>query len=140
MNGADLKRFAPFAELSEEELAMVSDLVEARELGMGEIVVEEGDEADGLVLVALGSLLLSSARVGELVTLPAGRHLGGTSLAALGRRELTAAAAEASRVLLFPRSAFLRLSDDAPRAATRILEAILRDLASTLRSGLDRLI
>jgi len=134
------KIFAPFTDLTDEELELVTSLLEERELVVGEVLQNEGDEADGLILLAEGQLTLSNSRTGELGTLAPGRHLGDTSLASLGRRELTLVAAEPSRVLLFPRSAFLRLSEDAPRAATRILEAVLRDLAATVRSGLDRLL
>jgi len=140
VNAYDAKPFAPFSDLTDEELELVGSLLEERELATGEVVLEEGDEADGLVLLSEGRLSLSSARTGELGTLEPGRHVGDASLAALGRREVSLVAVEPSRVLMFPRSAFLRLSDDAPRAATRILEAILRDLATSLRGGLDRLL
>ncbi|MCP5059501.1 MAG: cyclic nucleotide-binding domain-containing protein [bacterium] len=140
MSATSAKIFAPFSDLTDEELELVTSLLEERELVEGEVLQNEGDEADGLILLAEGSLMLSNSQAGELGTLEAGRHLGDTSLAALGRRELTLVASEPSLLLLFPRSAFLRLSEDAPRAATRILEAILRDLAATVRSGFDRLL
>lgn len=140
MRAPSAKIFAPFSDLTDEELELLTSLLEERELVAGEVLQNEGDEADGLVLLAEGTLALSNRQAGDLGTIEAGRHLGDTSLAALGRRELTLVAEEPSLVLLFPRSAFLRLSEDAPRAATRILEAILRDLAATVRSGLERLL
>lgn len=140
MSAESAKSFAPFSDLIDEELELVTSLLEERELVAGEVLQNEGDEADGLILLAEGMLALSNTRAGELGTLGPGRHLGDTSLAALGLRELTLVATEPSRVLLFTRSAFLRLSEDAPRAATRILEAIMRDLAATVRSGLERLL
>lgn len=140
MTTNDAKIFSPFSDLTAEELELVASLLEERELAAGEVVQNEGDEADGLLLLAEGRLTLSSTRAGELGCLEPGRHLGELSLAALGRREVKLIASEPSRLLIFPRSAFLRLSEDAPRAATRILEAILRDLAATVRGGLDRLL
>ncbi|MCP3983006.1 MAG: cyclic nucleotide-binding domain-containing protein [bacterium] len=134
------KIFAPFSDLTEEETELVTSLLEERTLVAGEVLQNEGDEADGLVLLVEGGLTLSSSRADELAPLSPGQHVGDTSLASLGRREVTLVASEPSRVLLFSRSAFLRLSEDAPRAATRILEAILRDLASTVRGGLDQLL
>ncbi len=140
MSGGSAKIFAPFSDLTDEDLELVTSLLEERELVAEEVVQNEGDEADGLLLLAEGQLRLSNAHAGELGFLDPGRHVGDLSLAALGRREVTLVASEPSRVLLFSRSAFLRLSEDSPRAATRILEAILRDLAATLRDGLNRLL
>lgn len=140
MSGNSAKMFSPFSDLTEEDLELVTSLLEERELVEGEVIQNEGDEADGLLLLVEGELRLSSARAGELGCLEPGRHVGDLSLAALGRREVSLVATKPSRVLLFPRSAFLRLSEDAPRAATRILEAILRDLAATVREGLDRML
>ena len=139
MNAAGLKRFLPFAELDNADSELLEDLLDVRELEPGEVVVTEGDEADGLVLVQSGSLKMSSARITELRGLAAGDFMGGLSLASLGRREVTLTAAEPSTVLLLSRSAFLRLGEDAPRAATRVLEAVLRELGSNLRTGLDGL-
>jgi NTE family protein len=134
----DLKPFAPFAELTDADRDVLLDLVERRELSAGEVVLSEGDEADGLVLVERGLLEVKSERAGELATLEAGHHLGGLSLGSMGRREVTVTASEPSSVLLLSREAFVRLVEDAPRAATRILEAVLHELSTTLRSGLDR--
>jgi len=135
----ELKRFSPFAELAEADAELVEDLIEVRELETEETVVNEGDEADGLILVGAGQLRLVSERVPELPNLEPGRYMGGLSLGSLGRREVSLIAAEPSVVFLFTRSAFLRLSEDAPRAATRVLESVLRDLGASLRAGIDDL-
>ncbi len=140
MTGLDLKKFTPFAEIMDAETALLEELLERRELVEGEVVVTEGDEADGLVLVEGGSLRMTSERTSDLGDLGPGSHMGGLSLGSLGRREVTLTAAEPTTVLLLTRSAFMRLSEDAPRAATRVLEAVLRDLGAILRAGLDDLV
>lgn len=139
MKGLELKRFAPFAELDNADSELLEDLLDARDVETGEVVVTEGEEADGLVLVQRGSLKMTSVRISELRGLGAGDFMGGLSLASLGRREVTLTALAPSTVLVLSRSAFLRLSEDAPRAATRVLEAVLRDLGSNLRTGLEGL-
>lgn len=138
MSEPDLQPFAVFAELTDPDRVILLDLMERRELVAGEVVLSEGDEADGLVLVEQGLLQIANERAGELANLEPGMHLGGLSLGSLGRREVTVTATEPSSVLLLSREAFVRLSEDAPRAATRILEAVLRDLAAALRGGIDR--
>ena len=140
MSEPDLKPFAPFAELTDPDRTILLDLMERRELAAGEVVLSEGDEANGLLLVERGVLEITSGRAGELGKLEPGSHLGGLSLGSMGRREVTLTASEPSSVLLLSREAFVRLSEDAPRAATRILEAVLCDLAATLRGGIDRLV
>ena len=140
MSPGDLKRFAPFAEFNESEGELLEELLERRLLVAGEVAFTEGDEADGLVLVESGELAIESSRAGELGRVGPGRHFGGLSLASLGRRELSLTATQPSTLLLLPRSSFLRLSEDAPRAATRLLEALLRDIGSSLRNGLDWLV
>ena len=139
MSGVELKRFALFAELDAADAGLVEDLLDVRELETGEVIVTEGEEADGLLLLKSGALAMSSARISELRGMRPGDFMGGLSLASLGRREVTLKAAEPSTVLLLTRSGFLRLSEDAPRAATRLLEAVLRDLGVHLRTGLDDL-
>lgn len=139
MKAVELKRFAPFAELDNADSELLEDLLDARDVETGDVVVTEGEEADGLVLVQRGSLKMTSVRISELRGLAVGDFMGGLSLASLGRREVTLTALEPSTVLILSRSAFLRLSEDAPRSATRVLEAVLRDLGSNLRTGLDGL-
>ena len=140
MSPGDLKRFAPFAELSESDGELLEELLERRELVVGEVAFSEGDEADGLVLIESGEFAIENSRAGELGRVGPGRYFGGLSLASLGRRELSLTATQRSTLLLLPRSGFLRLSEDAPRGATRLLEALLRDIGSSLRSGLDWLL
>lgn len=135
----DLKRFAPFAELAEEELELLEDLLESVRLARGQQLLREGTEGEGLVLVAEGALRLETAQDGPLGRCEAGSVFGGLSLASVGPRAVTAIAEELSQVRILSRTAFHRLTEDAPRAACRILEATLRDVAEALRSGLPQL-
>ncbi len=139
MSALELKRFSPLAELSESELELVADLLEERELAAGQPCFREGSEADGLVLVAEGTLALESRRKGDLGTAGAGAALGALSLVVVGPREATAIASEPTRVHLLTRTAFHRLLEDAPRTGVRVLERLLVELAGLVRAGLDRL-
>ena len=139
MNGSRLKRYGLLSSLGEEEREIFDSLVDEIELEAGEPLFQEGDESEGLVLVERGALRLESRRLDRAGSIGEGGDLGGLSLIALGTREVTAVASEPTCVLVLSRSAFLRLSDDAPRAAARILETILAETAALVRQGLDRI-
>jgi CRP-like cAMP-binding protein len=134
----ELKGFELLAELSEDERDLVADMLERHELDDGEQFFAEGQEAEGLVLVEIGALALASARAGELGRVEAGDSLGAVSLVAVGPREATAVASGATCVWVLSRESFRRLAEDAPRAACRILEGALEDLAGAVREELDR--
>lgn len=140
MSAVDLKRFALFEELSEEEREVLADEIERIELEPGDVLFRERDEASGLVLVVEGRVRLESSRAGDLGSVGPGTALGAVSLVAVGPREASAVADSACCILLLRRSAFRRLVDDAPRAACRLAEAIACDTAALLRAGLEPLV
>lgn len=134
MTPAELGRFACFADLGDEEREGVAALLREVVLDPGETLFVEGDEANGLFLVSSGRLRLARRMPPCRGTVGEGAVLGALSLVAAGPREATAVAEGACRVLWLPRSAFRRLVEDAPRAACRLLESVVSDLAVQLRS------
>lgn len=140
MRADGLKRFALFADFSEEDREALAELLEERELPNGKSAFREGTEAEGLVLLCKGRLKLKSKRTGTLVgILEAPAHLGGVSLFAFGKREVTALADGPVTIRSLPRSGLPRLADDSPRAAFRLAAAIASELAGLTRTGLDAL-
>ncbi len=138
MRADELKRFALFADFSEEEREALSELLEKRELPNGKSAFREGAEAEGLVLLCKGRLKLKSKRTGTLVgILEAPAHLGAASLFAFGKREVTALADGPAAIRTLPSSSLPRLADDSPRAAFRLAAAVAAELASLARPGLD---
>ena len=95
--------------------------------------------ADGMLFVLDGALSLETREQGSLGRLGRGRTLGALSLVMPGRRELTALVAEPARIAWLERTAFRRLMSDSPGLAGRLLESILRTVASDLREGLPGL-
>jgi CRP-like cAMP-binding protein len=138
VNPEELKRFAVLAECSDEDREAIAPLLEERQLRAGSPLFREGSESEALVLVAEGALRLESRRAGELGTLGPGGALGGVALVLAGKREVSAVAASPSRLWLLDRAAFRRLVADAPRAACRIAEGVLAQLAGALRDQLPR--
>lgn len=137
MKASELKRFAVLGDLSEEERDDVLAQLEPRLLACGETLFHEGDPSDALVLLEAGALRLTSRRSGEQAAIGPGMALGALALFAVGRREVTAVATEASSVLLLPRRAYRRLVMDCPGAACRIAESVLAELAGLMRVALD---
>lgn len=137
MTPSALKRFALFAELSDEERESVVGLLEKRSLLDGKSAFREGTESDGLVLLESGRLKLRSARRSGVVgTLEAPAHLGAASLFVLGPREVTALADGPCVTYTLSRSALSRLAEDAPGAAYRLAAATAADLAGIAREGI----
>lgn len=140
MTAADLKRFALFAEFSEEEREYVVALLEERKLPDGKSIFREGAESDGLVLLHEGRMKLKSKRTGAIVGIvEAPFQMGAASLFSLGNREVSALATGPATVWLLPRSGLARLSGDAPLAAFRLAEAVVGELAGLVRQRLDSL-
>lgn len=139
MTGAELKDFALLDELSEEERDLLAEELEEEEVIAGRALFEEGAEADGMLFVLDGALSLETREQGELGRIGPGATLGALSLVVPGRRELTALVAEPARVAWLERTAFRRLMSDSPGLAGRLLESLLRTVASDLREGLPGL-
>lgn len=141
MRPETLKRFALFAELTDEEREIVVSLLEERRLPAGKSVFREGSESDGLVLLDSGRVKLRSARTQAVVgTLEAPDHLGAASLFSVGKHEVTALAESPCTLYTLSRSALARLVDDAPRAGYRVAAAVVVELAALARQSLDPLV
>ena len=137
MSQPDWKRFQLLAALDDEQRDAIARELEAVELDAGTELFDEGEQAEGLCFIAEGGLRVESTRSGGPgLELGPGTALGALSLVASGAREVRAETTTRTRVLVLRRSAFRRFADAEPRAACRLLEAILRD---TARLGRDAL-
>jgi CRP-like cAMP-binding protein len=132
----DLRRFSLFASLGTEDLDAVAARLQVRELEAEETLWREGDGALALALLDHGSLRIESHSLGSLGQCDAPACLGAASLVDEGPRESSAIATGPVRTLLLSKTAFAELVEEAPRAAARVLAAVVDDLAKTLRQGL----
>ncbi|MDP6980511.1 MAG: cyclic nucleotide-binding domain-containing protein [Myxococcota bacterium] len=139
MKPEELKRFALLSEFGEEDREHLVELLDAESFAEGSTLFREGDEADALYLLASGSVRVHSETAGRLGLLCEGANLGAISLIVIGKREATAVAESDARLGVLTRAGFLRLADDHPRTACRLAEAIVVDLAGTLRGHLPHL-
>jgi CRP-like cAMP-binding protein len=133
----DLKRCQILAELEEEEREAVAEVLETVELEAGVELFAEGEQGEGLCFVVEGQVQVESLRTGgATLSLGPGSALGAFSLVTSGPREVRAQTTSPSRVWVLRRSAFRRFADEEPRAACRLLEALLRDVARLGREAL----
>jgi CRP-like cAMP-binding protein len=135
VNKVEWSRFPLFADLGSLELDVLEAVVEQQVLRAGEVLCLEGSEADGAILLVEGALDCSSERAGDLGRIEAPAALGLAALARAGDREAKLVAPAPARVLLLTRTAFHRFAQDAPSAAVRVLEGVVRELASALHGS-----
>ena len=140
MTPADLKRFELLSEFSDEDRDALFELLEQRTVRKGRSIYRETSEADEMILVASGQVVLSTTRSGEVGTLGEGAVLGVATLLTMARRAATAKAAADCSLLALPRTSYRRLLEDHPRTACRLTEGIATELAALLREGMDELL
>jgi len=117
-----------FAALGPEELALLSEAVDLRELQPGESMFKAGDPGEALYIVASGEIEISVVdRAGQKIVLT-GRHRGDVfgELAMLdaGPRTATATAIVPTELLELDRSDLLLLVTKKPEAALHLLGAM----------------
>jgi CRP-like cAMP-binding protein len=138
-NAEDLKRFSLLVEFNQQDRIDFWELLEPRSLADGETLFSQNDEADTLYLLVRGSLRIRSEVGGRLGLLCAGSALGAISLMTIGSRQVSAVAESDCELLLLDRAGFMRLAEDAPRTACRLVEAVVVELATGLRPNLARI-
>lgn len=135
-----LKASPYVAGFNNKEIAVLSGIVEERELAPGAPVAEENTESEGLIIVAKGSLILRTVlpdgSAVEVLTLSEGRSFGELSLVGEGPRMVSAhAGAQGARVLVITRDDFEKLLKSDPKVAARFLQGILREVGTVARAG-----
>lgn len=127
-----------FADLDDEELRTVRDLLERREYAAGEVVFSEGDETKELYILARGVAsvrlrLLNAGRDTRLITFSPGTIFG--ELALLDQEARSASVVADGDLVCYVLSYehFMRIRQENPRIAITILINVARELSSRLR-------
>ena len=131
MKTSELKRFRILQDLSEEEREVVEEILEERPLSDNETLFTEGDEAEFLVLVHSGTLVISNSS--ETGVAEGGTSIGESSLFSFENRKVSAVSRGQSSVWLLRREDFRRLVDDHPRTAFRVAEAVLAEITGRVK-------
>jgi signal transduction histidine kinase len=126
----DLNDVAFLEGLDEPDLQDLASASRERTVDGGGLIFEEGDEADGLYVVASGLVRVVGVDDGgaevTLTTLGPGELFGELALLEGGRRSAAVRAVEASRLIVVERDAFLALVSRKPAVALRFLAALSR--------------
>lgn len=125
-----LGRLPPFSELSPEELLGVTSIAERRHADAGDVLFAEGDEADGLYVVAEGELAVERGGR-ELARVGRGEIVGELSVLDGEPRSATVRAAADAELVFVGRDAFLELCDSSPA----LVQSLLRSMARRLRGA-----
>ena len=139
MNAASLGGFPLLAALDPDERASLAGELDCLEVGPGYPVYGEGEPGEGLLLVSEGRVRVASAAGGASGEFGPGAVLGGLSLVLPGSRRVSVETLSRSRLFLLRRSAYERLVASAPRAACRLVEALLREGAELADEALAAL-
>lgn len=130
-----LRNTSLFAALEDDELAMISSLIDTRHFSKGQIIFTRGDVGDSLYIVRDGQVEVSSdSTEGTKIVFaeyPPGEVFGEISLLDGGPRTATAVATEDSDLLIFDRTDVLALVTKHPDAALDLLAVMGRKLRST---------
>jgi CRP-like cAMP-binding protein len=140
VNAAALKDFALLSEFSDEDREALFELLEPKTLNNGRSIFREGSEADRLVFVVSGDVIVTNNRCPDTASVGPGAALGCLSLFVMGRREATAKAEGRCEILQLPRTSYRRLVEDAPGTACRLTEAIVKQLTTCTREALDAVV
>jgi sulfate permease, SulP family len=131
-------RLDVFANMSEEELAIVKASLSRRVYGAGEVVFHEGDTSDELYTIAKGSAsvrlrLSGSDRETRLITFSPGTVFGEVALLDREARSATVEADEELVCYVLTRSSFEMLTTEHPAVAIKLLTNLGREISGRLR-------
>ncbi|MGB1014395.1 MAG: Stp1/IreP family PP2C-type Ser/Thr phosphatase, partial [Nannocystaceae bacterium] len=134
---ADVIRRVPlFLRLNFQQLSTLRARAKLRDFTDGEKLAAEGEDNGELAVVLEGSVRLS--RRGRLLrTLKQGDYFGELDLMALGKRQLSATAQTAGRLLIITREALYHLIEHDPRLAVKLLWGLSHELSQQVVRSLD---
>jgi CRP-like cAMP-binding protein len=133
-----LKRFYLFRNAAADDLGVLEGRCERRHCAANEMVFHEGEPADALYLVELGTIeiIRVSAEVRVLITVGSGGGFGEVSFFDRAPRPAAARACEASHLIKVPFTALARTLKERPRLAKVFYPNACAFLALRLRRTL----
>jgi CRP-like cAMP-binding protein len=122
-----LSRLPVFSKLEPSAVRLIAIAAETRHLRAGDILFRQGDLADCGYLLVSGALALDGIIDNGTVARGAniGDFLGETALIVATKRHVTAVARQNTTVLRVSRALFLRVLEEYPASAERLLRDVL---------------
>jgi CRP/FNR family cyclic AMP-dependent transcriptional regulator len=138
-----LRRIKILGNLSDVQLARLSDFMEPQEWPANGVVFRHGEMGDGMFLVLNGELrarMMNGDMEMILATFRTGDFFGDMALFDNGPRSADVAASIDSSLIKISSANFYRLVREAPALATPFLQAAARTLSSRIRADNKRLL
>jgi CRP-like cAMP-binding protein len=137
-----LRRIKILANLSDAQLAHLSEFMELKGVPQWAVVVRQGEPGDAMYLIMSGELRARTMIGGQetiLTTFGAGDFFGEMALFDQGPRSADVVANVDSTLLRMSAAAFERLTREAPSLAAPFLQATARTLSARIRADNKRL-
>ena len=137
-----LRRIKILAELSDQQLAHLSDYLEKQRVLQWSVVVRQGEKGDAMFFILEGELrarLMAGERETILCTFGPGEIFGDMALFDHGPRSADVVANVDSTVVKLSAAQFERLTKEAPALAAPFLQATAKTLAARIRADNKRL-
>ena len=142
MTPGALRRIKILAELSDPQLAHLSDYLEKQRVMQWSVVVRQGETGDAMFFILEGELrarVMAGERETILCTFGPGEFFGDMALFDHGPRSADVVANVDSTVVKLSAEHFERLTKEAPALAAPFLQATARTLAARIRADNKRL-
>jgi hypothetical protein len=139
---AIIRRMRLFAELNDEQIATLAQYLEEVSCAPFKTVVQQGEPADAMYLVAAGEVrarILVDGLETTLATLKIGEAFGEVAIFDDGPRSADVIANAPTVLLKITKAAVHKLMAEAPGLATPVLAAICRLLTTRIRADNQRL-
>jgi len=126
--------------LTDDEKHILEELLQTQHFNKGDIIIEEGQAADGLFILASGAVALEHQKHGQsvrLANLEAGSQLGDMSSFNGEPASATAKALEASEVYHFPQASIQYMMEHSQGLSRDIMLNTIRNLGKAVRQMND---
>jgi CRP-like cAMP-binding protein len=135
-----LKSLYFFRDAGKEDLASLAEIVSVRNYAQGELVFNEGDEANAMFVVEMGTVdIVPAGKERAVVTIGSGQSFGEIAFFSRGKRPASARAKEMSRIVSIPFDHLEPLLEQRPALAISLYRNACAFLAKHLRTLLSEL-
>lgn len=133
-----LKKYKSFKNFDDTDLAAMSELTAVKPYKKDEVVFEEETKGDAMYVVKSGSVkILKKVKNQEstIAVLKAGEFFGEMALLDGQPRSASVKAIEPSECLVIADKSYLRMRNDRPKTALKLMDIIIRVLSNRLRQA-----
>jgi CRP-like cAMP-binding protein len=137
---SELRKVDLFVDFSDAEMKQLAGLFVERNFTEGERIVGEGEKADSFFIIRSGQVqVVRGPQRSYLAQLNEGQYFGEAALFQDIRRIASVVADGPVRLLVITRENFDRFESESPKASTRVLRRIIRQLVLRLEKTSARL-